>query len=162
MKNFENAVQDLFDHYHAKVISSPNLYAYKGCVKVVLPKSLLEYSNASAGHSGFGAGARPVGIARKSSNGFAEIKKIFESVESLTAFILSSECNGREYVAKIVESHRQKGLGIDDRFLNDQKVWVEIYKKHNVPSLGKIFGSAIIIEAKKILTVNEFELRFGL
>ena len=63
-------------------------------ITVVLPKDLLEYSNASAGHSGFGSGARPVGIRRKVRNSEQALAAIFASEDSLTRFILESERDG--------------------------------------------------------------------
>jgi hypothetical protein len=159
-----NKVEAFYDYYHAKKLTHPELYMNnpKGdTVTVVLPAALLDYANAAAGHSGFGAGARPVGIRRK-IRGTAEdaIADIFSSPESLAAFIESSECNAAEYIANIREEHYRKGLGIDDRTAESQ--WKDLHAKYDIKELSERFGRDNVITARHALTVNEFELRFGL
>jgi len=159
-----NHVTEFFNYYHAKKLTHPGLYANNpngDTVTVVLPASLLHYANAAAGHSGFGAGARPVGIRRKVRGTAADaLADIFSSPESLAAFIESSECNAAEYIAHVREEHYRKGLGIDDRTADSQ--WKELHAKYNIKELAERFGRDSIITARQNLTVNEFELRFGL
>ena len=43
-----------------------------------------------------------------------------------------------------------------------EKYWKELYVQYNIANLAEKFGKETIITARKYLTVNEFELRFGL
>ena len=162
-------VTDFLNHYHTKVKTNPNLYiSGKDSVNVILPNSLLEYANAAAGHSGFGAGARARGIRKPVNNAASAIKDIFKNVESLTQFLQSSECNAEAYVQGIRIKHlgvkKARGLGYpiptDDR--TAESAWSNIYEKHNVKDLVVRYGREAVLQARKQLTVNEFELRFGL
>jgi len=103
------AVEGLFNHYNTKVKTNPNLYTNSrdrnSAVLVVLPKELLDYANRGAGHSGFGAGARPVGIRRVVGNAASYLKEIFSSKENLKRFIESSECDADEYIAEVRMRH---------------------------------------------------------
>ena len=103
------AVEGLFNHYNTKIKTNPNLYTNSrdrnSAVLVVLPKELLDYANRGAGHSGFGAGARPVGIRRVVGNAHSYLKEIFSSKENLKRFIESSECDADEYIAEVRMRH---------------------------------------------------------
>ena len=155
------AVEQFYNYYHAKKITNPDLYVSNdSLITVVLPKALLDYANAAAGHSGFGAGARPVGIRRSVDNARAALADIFASVESLTQFILSSECNAEEYILQIREKHYQQQLGIDNRMAEDR--WKDLFAKYDMQDLAARFGRDSVLTARRLLTVNEFELRFGL
>jgi hypothetical protein len=165
-----NKVTDFFNHYHKKSISSPNLYVAHGndAVNVILPNNLLEFANAAAGHSGFGSGARARGIRRSYVNAKSEIETIFSTVNTLADFLLSSECNAEEYV----ETVRMRHLGMkstkksklyvvtDDRPAD--KNFAVLYEKHDIKTIVKRFGRETCLQARKTLTINEFELRFGL
>lgn len=171
MKNIDmQKVTDFYNHYHSKKITNPNLYVASGndTVNVILPNNLLEFANAAAGHSGFGAGARARGIRRMCSDAKKEIVSIFETVDTLADFLLSSECNADEYV----ETVRKRHLGMkttkkskmyvvtDDRPAD--KNFVVLNEKYNMQELAKRFGREACLQARKNLTINEFELRFGL
>ena len=158
------AVETLFNHYHKKSATKPNFYAsIENCVTVTLPQELLGFANAAAGHSGFGAGARPVGIRRNCVNSKETIKEIFSSVDSLAEFIMSSECNAEEYIQNIKRKHAKKaasGVAIDDRPADSN--FSVVLKKVNVQELVAKFGKEALLQARKVLTINEFELRFGI
>ena len=162
-------VTDFFNHYHTKVITNPNLYVSdENSVNVILPNSLLEYANASAGHSGFGAGARARGIRKPVNNARLAIKEIFESTLSLAQFLESSECNADAYVQSIQIKHlgiraaRKLGYTVPTDERSADTAWKDIYAKYNVKELAERHGRELVIQARKMLTVNEFELRFGL
>lgn len=171
MKNIDmNKVTNFFNHYHAKRISNPNLYVGLGndAVNVILPNTLLEFANAAAGHSGFGAGARARGIRRMCSDAKKEIATIFETVDTLADFLLSSECNADEYVETVRMRHlgmkstkKSKLYVVTDERPAD-KNFSALNEKYNMQDLAKRFGREVCIQARKILTINEFELRFGL
>lgn len=171
MKNIDmNKVTNFFNHYHTKKLSNPNLYvaASNDAVNVILPNNLLEFANAAAGHSGFGAGARARGIRRMCSNAKAEINLIFETVDTLADFLLSSECNADEYV----ETVRMRHLGMKSTknpklyVVTDErpadKNFAELNAKYNINKLVQRFGTELLLQSRKNLTINEFELRFGL
>jgi len=48
----------------------------------------------------------------------------------------------------------------DDRLCSDN--WAEVYAKYDIPVLAKTFGRDTITDARNLLTINEFELRYGL
>jgi hypothetical protein len=157
-----NAVREFYDHYHATKIKRPNLYrTTDDMITVVLPADLLEYSNAAAGHSGFGSGARPVGIRRAVHNSSTALEEIFESVNSLENFILSSEADGLEHVQRVRQAHatgvpvRHKEPKASDAF------WAH-YSKDVMLLLVNKFGRNTVEQSWKHLTLSEFEWRFGL
>ena len=123
-------------------------------IQVWLPMDLIEYSNAAAGSD---KGLRPVGIrvgGFKSANEAAdELVDIFSSPENLAKFINQSE-------ADFYDVYPTVGIKVDNRLA--ETAWSDIYAKHNVKQLAEQFGRGAVIQARKLLTVNEFELRFGL
>lgn len=159
------AVEEFYNTYHTKVQARPDLFVNDPYVlTVTLPDYLLDFANASAGHSGFGSGARAVGI-RKSTTGSRKARDdAFSSVEALAKFIQSSECNAAEYILRVKERHLKKsGVQTDDRIVADHKgVITDKYGKQIFIQLSKVFGRDMIQDSIDILTVNEFELRFGL
>jgi hypothetical protein len=164
-----NAVVDFYNHYQVKSVSNPDLYVSgETSVNVILPNALLEFANAAAGHSGFGAGARARGIRKQVNNSRVAIKEIFATPESLAEFILSSECNADAYVDSVKARHlgsnykpsKYVSIRTDDRKVD--KCFSEILSKYDIKSLAVKFGKETILKARKCLTVNEFELRFGL
>ena len=151
-----NAVKDLFNHYHEKVKLQPSLYATGNYVTVVLPTELKDYANAAAG-TGVGDTHTPVGIRKASPNAKQDVKRIFASVDSLAEFIKSSECNAYLAVEKAIA---KKGPKIDNRPADT--AFAEILKKININDLVERFGKEDLLRSRKTLTVNEFELRYGI
>lgn len=154
-------VVNFYNHYHTTVIKRPSLYtAGLKSIVVTLPSELLDYANAAAGHSGFGAGARPVGIRRTVDNSGKVISAIFQSPDSLAKFINSSECNAAEYIETVRLRHASKSSTTDDRPANE--VFFEKYTTNDAKALQLKFGKEMVIREFQILTINEFELRYGL
>jgi len=123
-------------------------------IQVWLPMNLIEYANAAAGSD---KGTRPVGIrvgGFKSANDAAnELINIFSSPETLAKFINQSEADYHT-VYSVFQ------IKTDERTAND--AWSDIYSKYNVKELAAQYGREVVLQARKLLTVNEFELRFGL
>ena len=164
----EVAVKSLFDRYHKKVQTNPRFYtsARWGAV-VVLPKELLGYANRLAGHSGYASTARPIGIRRAVPNPVAFLKEVFSSVDSLRSFILSSECDAEEYINEVKRRHlgnmpakKANTALIDNRPANE--VFFEKYTANDAAALRNKFGRDMVIREFNILSINEFELRYGL
>ena len=151
-----NAVKNLYNHYLDKVKKQPNLYATGNFITVVLPAELKEYANAAAG-TGVGDTHTPVGIRKSSNNPFKELSNIFSSIDNLAKFIASSECNAHLAVERAIA---RRGPKVDNR--SADSAWSDIYAKYNVKDIAQRFGRDTVINARKTLTVNEFELRFGL
>ena len=157
-------VTDFFNHYHSKRLTHPNLYISGNSINVILPNNLLEYANAAAGHSGFGAGARARGIRRSVDNPVQALAQIFESTQTLAAFLESSECNADEYV----ETVRRRHLGMKPKYRvnTDERsadsAFKDILARVNINDLVKRFGKEDLLRSRKCLTVNEFELRYGI
>jgi len=63
----------------------------------------------------------------------------------------------RELIA-VDKQNAKKNPRIDDRLAD--KVFAEINKKYNMKSLVEKFSYEIVLQARKTLTVTEFELRF--
>lgn len=171
MKNIDmNKVTNFFNHYHTKKVSNQNLYVASSndAVNVILPNNLLEFANAAAGHSGFGAGARARGIRRMCSDAKAEIASIFATVDTLADFLLSSECNADEYVETVrirhlgMKSTKKSKLYVVTDERPADKNFAELNAKYNINKLVQFFGEELLLQARKNLTINEFELRFGL
>jgi hypothetical protein len=169
MNNFSNQVEQFYNDFHNKVKSRPHLYAKnKNYLTVVLPESLLEYANAAAGHSGFGAGARAVGIRVKSDNPLQMRDDVFESVESLEEFILSSDRSATEYIKRIRSGISKKKLVeiiTDDRLIDtkgSRSLMSRRYGSDVFLKLGRKFGNKVVNNDIHTLTINEFELRYGL
>lgn len=156
----QTAVKKFFDHYHAKVTSNPTLYKNNDTmITVVLPKELLDYSNASSGHSGFGAGARPVGIRRSVSDSRRALADIFATVDSLAKFILSSECDGPAYVAGVKARHLGNQKPVDPMA---KDVFWDRYNKDTLASIRDVYGADMVRDAWNSLTISEFENLFAL
>ena len=168
----EVAVKSLFDRYHRKIETNPKFYtsARWGAV-VVLPKELLGYANRLAGHSGFASTARPIGIRRPVADPVSYLKKVFNSVESLKAFIASSECDAEEYINEVKKRHASglsykktvtkiKKISTDNTPVNE--VFFQKYTMNDAKALQNKFGRDMVIREFNLLTINEFELRYGL
>jgi hypothetical protein len=164
----EVAVKSLFDRYHRKVQTNPRFYtsARWGAV-VVLPKELLGYANRLAGHSGYASTARPIGIRRAVPNPASFLKEVFSSVDSLRSFIMSSECDAEEYINEVKRRHsgdtskkQAPAVSINNRPANE--VFFEKYTINDAKALQNKFGRDMVIREFNILTINEFELRYGI
>ena len=125
-------------------------------LQVWLPRDLLEYANAAAGTSG----ERPVGIR---VGGYATLEQagdaildIFSSPQSLANFINDSECD----FAGVVKTPRV--VTNDTLVKNAVELVSDKYGKNVFLDLAKKFGRETVLQARELLTVNEFELRFGL
>jgi len=155
-------VTQFWKHYQTKSTTNPNLYVSGNSINVILPNNLLEYANAAAGHSGFGAGARARGIRRSVDNPKRALAEIFESPQTLAEFLQSSECNADEYV----ETVRRRHLNIAPRAKTDERsadsAFKDILAKVNIQDLIVRFGKEDLMRSRKCLTVNEFELRYGI
>ena len=173
MSNFSNLVEDFYNKYHKKVKSNPRLYVSKeDWLNVTLPAGLLEYANSAAGHSGFGSGARAVGIRKKVVNSVEKRDEVFGSIESLENFILSSECNAAEYVESVRKRHlsgisKKKLIEIitDDRLIDTKGSRTTMSRRYGSDvflKLGRKFGNKVVNNDIHTLTINEFELRYGL
>lgn len=152
------AVTQFWEHYKIKSTTNPDFYISGNSINVILPNNLLEYANAAAGHSGFGAGARARGIRRTVDNPKQALAEIFETPESLAKFLLSSECNAEAYVETIRKRHL--GTATDDRPAD--AAFKDILAKVNIQDLVARYGKEDLLRSRKTLTVNEFELRYGI
>lgn len=134
-------------------------------VQVVLPESLLEFANASSGTM---SGKRPVGIRAGSFNSASAaadfVSTIFSSPASLAKFINSSECDAGDYLSLPQTTKKAllaKSLFTDDRLVKE--VFYDVgYDFADLQHLCTIFGKNTVSHDWNILTVNEFELRYGL
>tara|TARA_B110000503_G_scaffold31864_1_gene51575 strand:- start:25 stop:567 length:543 start_codon:yes stop_codon:yes gene_type:complete len=174
-----NSVTSLFNHYHDSVKSKPNLYkSHEGGISVVLPEELCwEWSNRAGGDSG-GTNPRPIGIRyyknsveNRWGDQSAALEEIFSSIESLYDFILESDCEGAEHLAnKIAKKQNTGSIRLNNkkfkiRVTDDRPADVafgDILKRVNINDLVKQFGKEDLMRSRKCLTVNEFELRYGI
>lgn len=159
-------VVELFNSYHERIKTRPSLYNNGSMITVGLPAELLDYANAAAGHSGFGAGARPVGIRIITDQPAKMLAKIFESCESLAKFINSSECNAAEYIARVRDNHAKlsnkpgpNAILIDTRNIKD--AFYDIgYDFGMIKNLRAIYGTDTVTHDWNHLQVSEFQLRY--
>jgi len=152
----ENALRAMYERAIERGLKNPNntqtgvLYAFPDCVQVALPKELREFANAAAGNSN--------SIRVFTHNSIAKLKEIFRSYESLKSFVLASECNAlnaeRERVRRRVKNMIENQPA-DANFKY-------LHQKYDIRALAEKFGKDAVVEARKSLTVGEFELRFGL
>lgn len=162
------AVEEMYNHYHKKVKTNPDLYTNardkNHAVVVVLPKELLEWANRGAGHSGFAANARPVGIRKNFSDAKTALTKIFSSVDNLVEFIKSSECDAEEMMVEVRERHALKAqiITIDplDRPMSEFNIET-LYGKGTIMMLRTKFPKTVMGDYKT-LTRGEFESRYEL
>jgi hypothetical protein len=156
------AVKDFFEHYHRSITKNPDLYRNGGdMITVVLPKELLDYSNAAAGHSGFGSGARPVGIRRKVRNAERELAEIFQSVDSLQKFIESSERDGPAYVEEVRRRHAEKSTPKPVMAADPSKGFWAVHDKSVMAEIkARTKDHQQLIEDYKTMTLTDFEERY--
>jgi hypothetical protein len=156
------AVKDFFEHYHRSITKNPDLYRNGGdMITVVLPKELLDYSNAAAGHSGFGSGARPVGIRRKVRNAERELAEIFQSVANLQKFIESSERDGPAYVEEVQRRHAEKSRPKPVMAADPSKGFWAVHDKSVMAEIkARTKDHQQLIEDYKTMTLSDFEERY--
>ena len=159
----QSYVQDFYRHYHESVVKRPDLYKNGDTmITVVLPSTLLEYSNAAAGHSGFGSGARAVGIRRQVRDSSKALADIFESVESLTKFIETSECDGPAYVEQVRLRHAERSIPKPVMASSQDGFW----SKYNKDTMTEIKAHnkdhKQLVEDYKTLTLLDFEIKYKL
>ena len=172
MSDFDNKVSEFFNDYHRKVKSNPDLYAKnEDHLTVVLPQTLLEYSNAAAGHSGFGSGARAIGIRLRSANPRLLRDKVMSSIGALTDFILSSDRSGPAYVNTVRARHlgttKSKFVQMvtDDRLINSKGGRSAMLIKFGAQvfiQLGRKYGRDTVKNDIECLTVHEFATRYAI
>lgn len=165
-------VVSFFNSYHRKIKTRPTLYTNKRDgnkgILVPLPRNLIDYAERTAGHHGFGQDAMPVGICRKVDNAEMALKSIFSSTDSLAKFINSSARDADAYIQEVRQrAPRSRIAGslvskstTDDRMAKD--VFFEKYTPNDAKALQAKFGREMVISDFNILTINEFELRYGL
>ena len=157
----DQRIIDFYNRYQTRKQSYPTLYeSGKEQINVILPNNLLEYANASAGHSGFGAGARARGIRRQVTNSAVALSQIFSSPESLLKFLESSEQNAEAYVESVKAKHLALAQVKVDPKASDE-FWNR-YGKNELQDLVAKFGKATVQQAYTTLTITEFENMFGL
>ena len=164
----DQRIVDFYNRYNARKLAYPGLY-FSGIdsINVILPTSLVEYANAAAGHTGFGAGARARGIRRSVSNSTQALASIFSSPSNVEAFLNSSEKNAGEYIASVRARHliKQKMTTTVTSTTDDRPANETFFEKYNVAqakALQAKFGRDMVLREFGILTINEFELRYGL
>ena len=174
-----NDVAEFRSHYLKAVAKNPSLYVNSNSMyTIVLPTELLEFAEAGAGHSGFGAGARPIGIRRHSDNAAKEVANIFSSDESLYKFIMASEKDYKTQsfmnrVNNVRSSKKQRTITVSgstlkisvpmpNRSINEQKgVFEQMRKIYDIDGLYTKFGAEHVTNARR-LTPQEFVDHFGL
>lgn len=165
-------VVDFFNRYHAKVKTRPSLYTNKRDgnkgILVPLPLDLIDYAERTAGHHGFGQNAMPVGICRKVNDARKTLTDIFSSTETLANFINSSAMDADAYIQEVRQRAPHSGIAAkmisktatDDRMAKD--VFFEKYTVNDARALQAKFGRELVITEFNLLTINEFELRYGI
>lgn len=158
-------VIQLFNTYHERIKTRPHLFNNGNMITVGLPAELLDYANAAAGHSGFGSGARPVGIRVTVDDSTKALKDIFSSCDSLVKFINASECNAAEYIQRVRERYSSKpsanAITIDTRMVKD--VFYEVgYDFATIQKLREVFGADTVKRDWDNLQVTEFQLRYAI
>jgi hypothetical protein len=157
-------VEKFREHYLNKKLSNPDLYRNSDTmITVVLPAELLDYSNASAGHSGFGSGARAVGIRKTVKNSDRALADIFESVENLAKFISESECDGPAYVESVRQRHLASQTPVDPKSLPARSIDLnKTYGAGTIADLLAKFKKESLFGDYNTLTVGEFEQKYNL
>jgi len=155
------AVTTFFNDYHTAVASKSDLYVNSNDqFTIVLPQELLEFAEAGAGHSGFGTGARPVGIRRTSVNAKNEVTVIFSTVETLAKFILTSKKNADNDAL----SARKNNVTTTVVKMNNteaRKVFWDKADKAKYDEMTVKYGKKTVDNDLMTLTWNEFDLRYG-
>ena len=135
----------------------------------------------NGGHSGYEADCRPLGIRRGVVNASKALAEIFKSVDSLAAFIRTSDADGLErlgeYKREINERKNVVRLSAKEHKVLraelkaakhlDQPAdshWMEVWDNYPrlLIDLGATYGNETVLHDKKQLTIEEFGLRYGL
>lgn len=154
----QQAVASFRQHYLRSIERNPSLYqSGPDMITVVLPKDLLEYSNAAAGHSGFGSGARPVGIRRHVQNSQRALAEIFASEQSLAKFIESSEKDGPAYVEEVRRRHAEKSTPKPVMCSDAKQGFWSKYGKDDMKRAIERVGKPRVQELYHTATLAEFE-----
>jgi len=118
-----------------------------------LPKSLIEFANASSGTSG----NRPVGIRTghftSAEQAADEISYIFTSPDTVAEFLNKSEC---DYAGPTVKKSQEP---VEP--MANPTFW-DTYNKFVMSHLVKTHGRQSVEQAYKTLTMTEFETQFGI
>jgi hypothetical protein len=118
-----------------------------------LPKSLIEFANASSGTSG----GRPVGIRTghfaSAEQAADEISYIFSSPETIAEFLNKSECDYAGPSVKVLQEPAEP--------MANPTFW-NIYNKFVMAYIVKKHGRADVEQAYQVLTMTEFETKYGL
>ena len=161
--NFETAVAAFHTHYHESIKTRPDLYRNNDhVITVVLPKDLLDYSNAAAGHSGFGSGARPVGIRRQVRNSEQALAEIFATEQSLAKFIGESEKDGPAYVEEVRRKHAEKAIPKPVMTSAPDGFWSKYSKEDLARIKASVKDQKQLIEDFKTTTLTDFEEKYKL
>jgi hypothetical protein len=162
----DQRIVDFYNHYHTRKVSRPELYVSgRDSINVILPNNLLEYANAAAGHSGFGAGARARGIRRQVNNSTKALAEIFASPENLLKFLNTSEMNAEAYVEGIRAKHLAQSKPAIPVNTDELKASVEFWNRYTKDDLQNLLakhGRDKVQKAYNSLTIKEFEIQFGL
>lgn len=133
-------------------------------ITVGLPIELIEFSNASAGHSGYNSGARPTGIRYAVDNPAKALAEIFESDESFARFISGSDKSGPAYCAEKYEEYKRNNgiITVDplDRPMSEFNIEA-LYGKGMIMTLRNKFPKTVMNDYRT-LTRGEFEARYEL
>jgi len=161
---FQAQVAAFHRHYHDSVKTRPDLYRNGDTlITVVLPRDLLDYSNAAAGHSGFGSGARPVGIRRQVRNSQRALAEIFATEQSLAQFIESSERDGPAYVEEVRRRHSEKAQPQPIKAnCPKQGFWQKYTKDHMAKIKSSNKDPQQLVQDYNTMTLADFELKYGL
>ena len=161
MSDFKSAVNDFYNDYHRKVKSNPDLYVKNANhLTVCLPESLKDYCNAAAGRSSDQAGATPNGIRIATDNPLALRDAVMSTTDTVEAFIRNSACDASNIGRRVV-----KTVKTDDRLMSakgSRNLMSRRYGPDILIELGRKFGRTIVKLDLDALTINEFELRYGL
>ena len=162
----DQRIVDFYNHYHTRRVSRPELYVSgKESINVILPNNLLEYANAAAGHSGFGAGARARGIRRQTNNSAKALAEIFASPDNLLKFLNTSEMNAEAYVEGIRTKHLAQTKPVIPVNTDDLKASVEFWNRYTKGDLQNLLakhGRDKVQKAYNTSTIKDFETQFSL
>jgi hypothetical protein len=153
------------DYYLRRSAIRPSLYVTNdNTITVGLPIELLEFANRAAGHSGYNAGARAVGIRKTVSNANVAIRQIFDSVESLVRFIESSECDYEYPVGagdvKVARKAIEKAPEV--KFVAAREEFWSKFNADTLKGLRAKYGTELVNTAMEKLTLTEMQNLFGM
>ena len=166
------AVTEFRKSYARRAAAKPSLYINGPMtVTVGLPAELLEYANAAAGHSGYGSGARPCGIRKTVANPKQLLSQIFESDESLIAFLMTRETdfytvfnvNGTRKNSKTPKTKKiSQGEIVVAPFVPAKADYWNKYSGQELSFLRNKYGVDLVTRAMTMLSLTEMENLFGM